>query len=194
MIDDSYGLKYHLAAAIAEHSIIERLARQHPTATAIRLSVAHLGLLPVTADLVAEVALASLCQVRPSDAQPWASDGIDDARALTGPESGFKTLTTELLTLFEMGSHHGRLAYLEADYMGREGWQSAVVLEDGRILAGPLLLGRHEFFSSATAPISVALRTLGVTAVGRRDEFVVAGLGRCRTTDDWVRYQQDEPW
>ncbi|MHA6783627.1 hypothetical protein ACVGOW_21950 [Pseudonocardia saturnea] len=56
----------------------------------------------------------------------------------------------------------------------------------GTLVTGPLLLGRQEEFVSAAAPISVALRSLGVVAVGRRDEFVVAGLGRLRRTADWA--------
>ena len=74
---------------------------------------------------------------------------------------------------------------VEADYVGREGRQCAAVWRSGQLVVGPRLLGRDEPFPGAAAPVSVALRALGVRARGRRDEFVMAGLGRHRRTDDW---------
>jgi hypothetical protein len=58
------------------------------------------------------------------------------------------------------------------------------VWRGGALSRGPLLLGRHEPFSADAAPICVALRELGVAARGRHDEFLVAGLGRHRHTED----------
>jgi hypothetical protein len=101
-------------------------------------------------------------------------------------------LTPKLQHVFEIGSHDP-IAYLEADYLGREGCQSAVLWRHGHVSLGPLLLGRQEISSTATAPISVALRALGITAVGRRDEFVVAGLELCRSTQEWAHRQDGQP-
>ena len=184
--DHSAGLRYELAAAVARRAVLHRLARLDASARVIRLRVAGLGLLPVTAELAEGFNPATLCALQ---AGGPAASGAATAAMLTGPESGFTVLTPHLLTLFELGSHAGPIAYLEADYLGRDGWQSAVVWRGGRLALGPLLLGRHEVFCSDTAPISVALRTLGVTSAGRRDEFVVAGLGRCRSTAHWAREQ-----
>ncbi|MFC5209204.1 hypothetical protein ACFPM0_21915 [Pseudonocardia sulfidoxydans] len=51
---------------------------------------------------------------------------------------------------------------------------------------GPRLLGRREPFDPPGAPITVALRGLGVENRGRRDAFLVAGLDRYRTTEQWL--------
>lgn len=75
--------------------------------------------------------------------------------------------------------------YAEADNVGREGCQTAAVWRAGVLVRGPMLLGRDEPFSADVAPICVALRDVGVVARGRRDEFLVAGLGRQPRTEDW---------
>lgn len=70
--------------------------------------------------------------------------------------------------------------------MGRDGHQTAAVWRGGVMILGPLLLGRTEPFVPGEAPITQALSVLGVSARGRSEEFVVAGLGRHRRTADWV--------
>jgi hypothetical protein len=196
VIDYSHGLHYELAAAIARLAVLNNLARLHPAAHVVPLRVAGLGLLPITSEAASELDPATLRHPPYRQAQfadrPDSSD-IPQAQLLTGPESGFSVLTPNLQSLFEIGSHRGPIAYLEADYVGREGCQSAVLWRHGHVSLGPLLLGRQEIFSTATAPISVALRALGITAVGRRDEFVVAGLGRCRSTQEWAHRQDGQP-
>jgi hypothetical protein len=194
MTDDSHGFRYELAAAVARRAVLTRLARLQPTAQVVPLRVAGLGLLPVTNELTTDLSTTGLCAIQPTEptTAPTSTDSTT-AALLTGPESGFTVLTPNLLALFEIGSHTGPIAYLEADYLGREGCQSAVMWRNGQVTVGPLLLGRHEVFSSAIAPISVALRALGVTATGRRDEFVVAGLGRCRSTHEWAQFQGGPP-
>jgi hypothetical protein len=55
----------------------------------------------------------------------------------------------------------------------------------GELDLGPLLLPRTEPFPTVGgAPISVALRRLGVVRRGRRDEIVAVGLDRCRRTEE----------
>ncbi len=90
-----------------------------------------------------------------------------------------------LAALVEAASAGGALAYVEADYVGREGVQAAAVWRRGHLAIGPLLLGRREEFVADLAPLNVALRALGVAAAGRSDEFTVAGLDRHRRTADW---------
>lgn len=180
------GLRYELAGVIGAAAVLATLAPVHPEARVVPLDVDGLGLLPVTATLAAQITPATLC-VLGLDVLP----GGDLAAArdrdswLTGPESGFEVLSPGLAALVEAGSVRGPLAYVEADYVGLDGRQAAAVWRSGALVSGPLLLGRQEEFVSSTAPISVALRTLGVVAAGRRDEFVVAGLGRCRRTAHW---------
>src|SRR3954452_1729380 len=69
-------------------------------------------------------------------------------------------------------SERGAVAYVEAEYFGGVGEQSTVLWLGGV---------RHE-----PETIKEALRALGVRAVGDRDEYDTVGLGRHRTTQDWV--------
>jgi hypothetical protein len=185
-VEPDQGIRYELAGAVAAPDVLDIMARAHPDAVVVPLGTPGLALLPVTAELAADLTPAALCALG-MDALPGGTPYAARRRAewLTGTESGFRVLTPGVAALIEAGSTAGPVAYVEADYLGREGTQAAAVWRGGRLLAGPLLLGRKEPFSADTAPISVALRLLGVVAAGRRDEFVVAGLGRHRRTADW---------
>lgn len=180
------GLRYELAGVLGAADVLADAVALFGTA-GVPLDAAELVLVPVTADLAARVTPAALCALG-LETLPGGSP--DDARRrkswLTGPESGFTVLTPGLVAVLEALSTRGSLAYVEADYQGRDGWQSAAVWGAGTLVTGPLLLGRQEEFVPSEAPVSVALRALGVAAAGRRGEFVVAGLGRHRRTADWL--------
>jgi hypothetical protein len=182
------GLRYELTAVIGATAVLDPLTAVHPAARVVALEVAGMGLLPVTGELAAEVTPAMICTVLPTTIAGGPEyTGRRSVYFLVGPESGFQRLTTGLLALLEAGSAAGPVIYVEAEYVGREGYQTAAVWRAGALVRGPMLLGRHEPFSPDLAPISVALRELGVVARGRRDEFLVAGLGRHRRTEDWGR-------
>jgi hypothetical protein len=70
------------------------------------------------------------------------------------------------------------VAYVEAEFFGGLGGQSAVVWQGGERVLGPL---------HATDAINQALRVLGVSPDGAHDEFDAVELGRHRKTADWVR-------
>jgi hypothetical protein len=102
------------------------------------------------------------------------------------PESGFWRLTGRVVALLETTSIAGPVAYVEADYHGREGRQTTAVWDCGAVVLGPLILGcREPFPARGGGPVGAALRRVGAVAVGRRDEFVALGLGRCRSTGEW---------
>lgn len=182
------GFRYELAGAVAELDVLAPLMDVHPAARLVALNVTGLGVLSVTEELATAVTPAMICAVLGTatiDGGPE-STGRASAALHTGPESGFTRLTPGLLSLLEAASAAGPVAYLEADYLGRDGHQTAAVWRSGTLVLGPLLLGRTEAFVSRDAPISQALRSLGVVAQGRFDEFVVSGLGRHRRTEDWI--------
>lgn len=179
-------MRYELAGAVGRTEVLAPLATMHPDALLVPLDVAGLSLVPVTDALATSVTPAMICAVLGSGIV-WGpeSTGRTAAALHTGPESGFAHLTPGLLALLEALSATGPVAYLEADYLGVNGHQTAAVWRGGGMVLGPLLLGRSEEFVSRTAPITQALRRLGVTRRGRDDEFVVAGLGRYRRTAEW---------
>lgn len=186
-MDVDQGLRYELACAVAATTVIDPLTAVHPAVRTVALAVPGLALLPVTAEVAGAVTPAMICTMLPGpiDGGP-AATGRRGAGMLTGPESGFTRLTPGLLALFEAASAAGPLAYLEADYSGRDGRQAAAVWRAGGLVLGPLLLGPREPFDPETAPISLALAEVGVAGRGRRDAFLVAGLDRCRATEDWT--------
>jgi hypothetical protein len=82
--------------------------------------------------------------------------------------------------------HERSLAYLEADYFGGTGSQSAQVWDDGHVTLGPLHLAENQPHPPTGTPISRALQRLGVDKGNHYDEFDAVGLGRHRDTDDWL--------
>lgn len=185
------GLRYELAAILGRTPVLQTLASALGRGSVAPLEAVDIGLLPITPDIARAATAAALCVFAPSGSGllPGGSTGavIRRGALLSGPESGFDRMTPGLAALIEAASIRGRLAYVEADYMAREGRQSSAVWREGRLVSGPLLLGPTEQFVARDAPIAVALRTLGVIARGRRDEFLVAGLDRFRSTDAWCQ-------
>jgi hypothetical protein len=158
-------MHYELNAIVSTPQVLEPISAQHCCAHVIPLATANLALIPVTEDLMLE---------------------LDGQGIRVSPETGFWHLSIGLQRLLVTASARGLIAYLEADYFGREGRQTAAVLHSGVTIYGPRILGRNESFPArGNSPICGALRQLGVVAVGHRDEFVIAGLGRCRRTVDW---------
>jgi hypothetical protein len=158
-------MHYELSAIVSTPQVLESISAQRRCARLVPLAIANLALIPVTEDLVLE---------------------LDGKGIRVSPETGFWQLSIGLQRLLLTASARGPIAYLEADYFGREGRQTAAVWHFGVTIYGPRILGRNEPFpAGGNSPICGALRQLGVVAVGHRDEFVVAGLGRCRRTVDW---------
>jgi hypothetical protein len=156
-------MHYELCGMVATPDVLAGVPVRHPAARLVSLEQG-LALVPVTDELV-----ASLPDEGPGP-----------------PESGFRRLTGAVLGVLTLISLAGPVAYLEADYWGRSGWQTAAVWYHGTIVLGPCLLGEREPFpETGGGPIGAALRRVGAVRVGRRDEFVASGLGRCRSTGEW---------
>ncbi|MEU5257397.1 hypothetical protein [Amycolatopsis sp. NPDC021455] len=84
-------------------------------------------------------------------------------------------------------SELGPVAYVEADYSGGVGSQSAQVWHRGTVILGPLRIAVGERPPSGGSPISQALRALGVRRGRHLDEFDAVRLGRYRRTEEWLR-------
>lgn len=193
-MDVDQGMRYELAAVVAQLGVLDPLAGLHPLLRPVPLAPGF-GLIPVTDALAGAMTPAMICALPAPDiiGGPQ-STGRTAATLHTGPDSGFAHLTPGLLALVEVASVRGPVAYLEADYTGRAGHQSAATWRDGALTLGPLLLGRSEPFVPGQAPISLALHAAGVRRRGRDDEFVVAGLGRHRRTEDWNADNSGTSW
>jgi len=69
------------------------------------------------------------------------------------------------------------LAYLETDYFGGRGRQSAIACDGGQLVFGPE--------SGDTGPVNNALARIGVLRNAVFDEFDVLELGRFREMDNF---------
>ena len=77
----------------------------------------------------------------------------------------------------------GRIAYVEAEFFGGMGYQSAVLWEAGKAILGPFLA---QNLPLREMPINRVLREMGVQTIDEMDEFDTLGLGLYRYTDQWL--------
>ncbi|MQA14305.1 MAG: hypothetical protein GEV09_09070 [Pseudonocardiaceae bacterium] len=157
------GIHYELRAMISFPDVLTPLAATRPPARVVLLDQ-DLALIAVTAEVAASLHCS---HVRPPR------------------ETGFRALTAGVHGALRVASMAGPIAYIEADYIGRDGWQAAAVWSEDSIVYGPEYLHPTESFPPGGAPITEALRRLGATRVARADEFVAVGLGRHRNTAAW---------
>jgi hypothetical protein len=76
--------------------------------------------------------------------------------------------------------------YLETEYFGGMGAQTAMVLEKGNVVFGPRTHSTDDGKRDLT-PISEALQVLGVMKQPHHsDQFDCVGLGRYRDHEDWL--------
>ncbi|MER5549772.1 hypothetical protein ABT072_47120 [Streptomyces sp. NPDC002589] len=151
---------YCLQAVIATESVLRELAGSITEASIVPLGQ-HLWLLPMTDALFDTVAAAGAPEL--------------DGKA----PAGFDRLLTAC-------SETGPVAYVEAEYFGGAGTQTAQVWDAGKTVLGPLFLAEGEPSPTSGTPISQALRRLGAAKGDHVDEFSAVGLGRHRDTDDWL--------
>ncbi len=81
------------------------------------------------------------------------------------------------------------VGYLETEYFGGDGEQSAVLWKGGELAVGPLCFainGKDSGIGRPRSlwPINVVLRGLGFVATSFADEFEAFGLGDYRSVDD----------
>ncbi|WP_018335649.1 hypothetical protein [Actinomycetospora chiangmaiensis] len=164
------GSTYELHGVIAAPEVLEPVVERFPHARPTLLDGAELALLPLCEELFAAIDLPGF----PIEAE-WA----------------FDRLSSGVAAVLTASSRRGTVVYVEAEYAGGLGRQSAAAWLDCRPVYGPELLLPEDPFPVSTpdpasgSPIVQALRYLGVQSVGRADEFVVLGLGRHRSTRDW---------
>lgn len=119
--------------------------------------------------------LSSLVIVPLSDRQFDRISGLEPGAYV----AGFAYLSASLTEALAAASSEGPVVYIETEYFGGTGSQAAAVFVDGE-----MVLAEHQADTRDThrrdGPINKALRLLGVSASGGRDEFDTLGLGRFR--------------
>jgi hypothetical protein len=118
-------------------------------------------------------------------------DDIQELAMLDEPDpfAGFSHLSAALVQAIVEATRSGPLAYVETDYFGGIGRQSAIAWNKGRLEVGPLTTETAGSDNAYPAPplsegaINQALRYLGVWRQNGQDEFDMLGLGRYRSAE-----------
>jgi hypothetical protein len=97
--------------------------------------------------------------------------------------SGFSMLTENLAAWAKQISKLTPVAYIEAEYFGGAGEQSAIVWDKSEIKLGPI--------SAEIGPINQALSFLGAKVLSANDEFEAVGLNRGRDSEDWIEISKN---
>ena len=79
-------------------------------------------------------------------------------------------------------SRYGPIAYVETDYFGGDGVQSAALWRDGALVMNLFTESARQVH--AGSPINRALRGVGVVDRDGWDEFTIQGLAGFRSNDD----------
>lgn len=144
-------MSYYLHAIIANQQVLARHAPAFQRARVVLLAQ-NIAIIPITDDLYDEI-------------------------ANRGEVDRFEKLSPGVEEWTERMSVAAPVAYIEAEFFGGTGGQSAVAWSNGSRVLGPL---------HSQDVINLALRYLGVRKDGEHDEFDTVGLGRHRDTDDWI--------
>jgi hypothetical protein len=173
------GMSYDLTALIGAPGTLRPAVASLPGARVVELA-AGLALVPLTGPVLAAIRARG-------------------GERATAPASGFQALTPAVARLAAGASAAGPVLYAEAEFFGGDGSQAAIGWRGGQVSFGPLHTqtrgeGREGFAVAAGAglrgmALNAGLRDLGVRAPADgeawQDEFWTAGLGRCRSTQDW---------
>jgi hypothetical protein len=151
-------MSHYIHGYVATTAILESVAEALPQARLVPLSQG-LGFLPVIKVQVAQT----------------------DSHSNEPAYEQFETLTRRLAAIASNLSTMGPLAYIETEYFGGVGTQSAMVWLNGTVIFGPLLTD-----AAREGAINQALRCLGVVSGAHLDEFDAIGLGQHRSNEEWV--------
>jgi hypothetical protein len=112
-------------------------------------------------------------------------DEVHDALHLTFGtgewlRGGAQLTNTDLVTVARL-SQGSAIAYIETNYSGPAGTQSAALWRDGVVAMQPVTLDAGVSRPPQFWPVNAALRSLGVVACPPDDEFTVFGLMKYRS-------------
>ena len=111
---------------------------------------------------------------------PLSDEHLDQLFPVQGDfDESMTYLSAALKERLQELSSNGQVLYIETEYFGGEGAQSAILYEKGNLIFGPL--------TNDDGAISEALRLMGISAkTNEHDEFESAGFCRYRNNEDWI--------
>jgi hypothetical protein len=160
----------------------------------IRLFAGHPRVLERYSAAVAVARVYYLTRGAEFAAMPCDDDLLDALHRAYGTGDWLDTLalsiTTGDMAFAAQASTAGPVAYLETDYHGGTGVQSAALWIGGTAALKPIALTSDAAGNRPrpTWPINAALRGLGIKATAGLDEFESFGLGNYRSNAEIVRH------
>ncbi|MGV9310525.1 hypothetical protein ACWDLG_44825 [Nonomuraea sp. NPDC003727] len=154
-------MSYVLRGVVGDFDHLRFLSDDVPRAVVVPLRQ-RLGLLPVTDGVFNE---------------------LTDVRREAGP---FTCMSPAFAERLEDWSRGGRVAYVEADFWGGDGSQTAALWENGRQTWGP----EHAWIPATAGPcedwpINAMLARLGAVGTAALDLFDAVGFGQERDREGW---------
>jgi hypothetical protein len=118
-------------------------------------------------------------------------DDIDELMDLSEPPPfvGFDRLSASVATDLRESSRFGALGYIETNYVGSSGTQSAIAWSNGNILAGAFTsemmwdVKNYQPTATGKSAIDRVLSALGVWTHHHKDEFEMLGLANFSDTE-----------
>jgi hypothetical protein len=118
-------------------------------------------------------------------------DDIDELMNLSDPHPfvEFDRLSAGVETVLRQSSRFGALGYIEINYSGSSGTQSAIAWSNGKILAGVFTsemiwdVKSYKLNSTGKSAIDRVLSVLGVWTHQQKDESEMLGLANFRDTE-----------
>ncbi len=132
---------------------------------------------PILDTRVSDIAAARVAILPQGMSMIPVTDSLYDAVGAGGEMEPFAKLSPGIEQWALSLSETGPVAYVEAEFFGGVGRQSAIVWRNRSRVFGPL---------DSTDAIDQALRWLGVSARAPSDEFDALGLGAHRETEAWL--------
>jgi hypothetical protein len=129
-----------------------------------------------------DLARAQVCHLAQGMAMIPLTDGLLEEVQETFGQSGepfpeFEKLSASVVEWLRKLSEKSLVAYVEAEFWGGTGSQSAVVWQHGRVVVPPV---------QSQQAINQTLKLFGVEVGNERDEFNALWLGRHRLTEEWL--------
>ena len=145
---------YYLKAFIGNHADLSILTDRFVNATQVDIGQG-LALIPMIDELFDEI------------------NNLNEEGVIENFELLNEKIEADVLSLI----NNAKLAYVEAEYFGGQGGQTAIVWNNNE---------RDAFFPFGQNVINQVLKIFGVVANSGQDEFLTMGFGLHRHTSDWL--------
>ena len=156
---------YTLEAILARYTTLEGAMGDLSSVKLIRLPQG-IGMIPIVGAVLQEL------ELRYQDGTKVTDPDIQQFSQSVHPD--FERLIVGVEKLAQQLSLHGTIAYVEATFSEGIGGHATMIWENGQRIGQP------------GSDINIVLQSLGVVPSPGLDEFYTIGLGRHRTTKQWL--------